>query len=672
MKKIYLTLIALIAVTSAMAQGWPANYNGVMLQGFSWNAYDYAQWKTLEAQTSEMKGFIDLVWVPQSGKCAETVQVMGYKPYYYFDHNSSFGTEDELRSMINTFKANGIGTIADVVVNHRNTEGWFTFPAETYKGVTYQMLSTDICKNDDGGKTLTQANKDGVNLSNNYDEGDDFGDCRDLDHKSANVQKVVKAYLKFLKEDLGYEGFRYDMVKGFAASHVGDYNDATGIQFSVGEYWDGVGNIKKWINNTGKKSGAFDFPFHYNMTNAIKNNNWTKLNDASLMSDSYYRQYAVTFVENHDIQVREDKSNEGSKDPIPTAYIPAANAFLIAMPGTPCIFQPHWRAYEHELKSMIEARKLVGITNTSSYSNYASNAQYFANAVNGTNSRKLLVVVGIPSKMTTPSNTEYTRILSGKNYMYYLSNNSETAWADKASGEYEEGFKVALTAVSKNTSAKLVYTTNGSNPTANSTQVTSGTSINISSSCTLKVGLLINGTVSGIRTYNYSIKRFEPYNITVYVNTDGTDWKKVNFHIWSNMTGFKEATEWPGVNITQTKMIDNKNWYYKEFTITQKDGLINFVFCEPNTAGTNAKTQSHDVIGVKSTIFVKVGPGKSGSKYVFTNVTKDINTGIDLPITENAGSYTDHAWYTLSGMKMSQKPNQAGIYIHHGKKVVIK
>lgn len=401
MKKIYLTLIALLAVISASAQGWPANYNGVMLQGFSWNAYEAAQWKALEAQTTEFKGFIDLVWVPQSGKCVETVQVMGYKPYYYFNHNSSFGTENELRSMIKTFKNNGIGTIADVVINHRNTEGWFTFPAETYQGVTYQMLPTDICKNDDGGKTLTQANKENVNLSINNDEGDDFGDCRDLDHKSTNVQKVVKAYLKFLKEDLGYEGFRYDMVKGFAASHVGDYNDATGIKFSVGEYWDGVGNIKNWINNTGKKSGAFDFPFHYNMTNAIKYNDWRKLNDASLMSDPSYRRYAITFVENHDIQVREDNSNEGSKDPIPTAYIPAANAFLIAMPGTPCIFQPHWKAYEHELKSMIEARKLVGITNTSSYSKYASNTQYFANAVNGTNGRKLLVVVGIPSMMTT-------------------------------------------------------------------------------------------------------------------------------------------------------------------------------------------------------------------------------------------------------------------------------
>lgn len=669
MKKIYLTLIALLAVISASAQGWPANYNGVMLQGFSWNAYEAAQWKALEAQTTEFKGFIDLVWVPQSGKCVETVQVMGYKPYYYFNHNSSFGTEDELRSMIKTFKNNGIGTIADVVINHRNTEGWFTFPAETYKGVTYQMLSTDICKNDDGGKTLTQANKENVNLSINNDEGDDFGDCRDLDHKSTNVQKVVKAYLKFLKEDLGYEGFRYDMVKGFAASHVGDYNTATGIQFSVGEYWDGVGNIKNWINKTGKKSGAFDFPFHYNMTNAIKYNDWRKLNDASLMSDASYRRYAITFVENHDIQVREDKSNEGSKDPIPATYIPAANAFLIAMPGTPCIFQPHWKAYEHELKSMIEARKLVGITNTSSYNNYASNTQYFANAVNGTNSRKLLVVVGIPSMMTTPSKTEYTRILSGKNYMYYLSNNSETAWADKASGEYEEGFKVALTAVSKNTAAKLVYTTNGSDPTANSTQVTSGTSINISSSCTLKVGLLINGTVSGIRTYNYSIKRFEPYNITVYVNTDAVNWKKVNFHIWSNIN---VKTDWPGTTITQTKMIDGKNWYYKDFTITQKDGMLNFVFCEPNDAGTAANSQSEDCRGINSTVFFKVGPGKSSGQYVVTNVTKEVNTGIDQPITENTGKNVNNAWYTLSGMKMNQKPNQAGIYIHHGKKVVIK
>ena len=93
MKKIYFTLIALLASINMFAQGWPANYSGVMLQGFSWDSYDYSQWTVLEKQADDMKGFIDLVWLPQSGKCIETTQVMGYKPYYYFNQNSSFGTE---------------------------------------------------------------------------------------------------------------------------------------------------------------------------------------------------------------------------------------------------------------------------------------------------------------------------------------------------------------------------------------------------------------------------------------------------------------------------------------------------------------------------------------------------------------------------------------------------
>lgn len=668
-KKIYFTLVAILATINTFAQGWQANYGGVMLQGFSWNAYDYSKWNVLESQATDMKDFIDLVWVPQSGKCAETVQVMGYKPYYYFNHNSSFGTEAELRSMIKTFKANGIGTIADVVINHRNTEGWFTFPAETYKGVTYQMLSTDICKNDDGGATLAQANKENVSLSSNNDEGEDFGDCRDLDHKSTNVQNVIKAYLKFLKDDLGYIGFRYDMVKGFDASHVADYNDAAGIDFSVGEYWDGVSAIQKWINNTNKKSGAFDFPFHYNMTNAIKNNDWRKLGDACLIADPSYRQYAITFVENHDIQDRGDTSNANSKDPISSDYILAANAYLLAMPGTPCIFHPHWRAYEQELKSMIEARKHIGVTNTSTYSNYGNSAQYYANAVNGINNKKLLVVIGVES-MVKPSTSEYTKILSGKNYAYYMSNNAETAWANKASGNYESAFDVTLTAVTQNSNAKLVYTTDGSTPTASSKQVTNGSSIDINNSCTLKVGLLINGTVSGVRTYNYTIKAFEPYDITVYVNADNTKWSTLNFHIWSNMKGFTEGTNWPGITVKDYKMIDGKKWYYKNFTISQKDGVVNFVFCQPNATGTGATAQTYDKTGISNTTYLMIG-SLEGGKYTVNDVTSDMTTGIaDAPIIEKEN--TDKAWYSLSGMKMNQKPSQAGIYIHQGKKVVIK
>ena len=670
MKKIYLTLIALLASINMFAQGWPANYSGVMLQGFSWDSYDYSQWTVLEKQADDMKGFIDLVWLPQSGKCIETTQVMGYKPYYYFNQNSSFGTEAELRSLITKFKAAGIGAIADVVVNHRNTDGWFTFPAETYNGVTYKMQPTDICKNDDRGATAKQATKEGVSLSNNNDEGQDWDGCRDLDHKSANVQKIIKAYLKFLKEDMGYTGFRYDMVKGFSGSHVADYNDATGVKFSVGEYWDGNPSIINWINKTNKKSAAFDFQFRYNVRDAVgvKDNkivsspNWSKLkSDNNLMHDPTYRQYAITFVENHDMQYR---SKDEQLDPLKRDTL-AANAYMLAMPGTPCVFQPHWRAYKQEIKSMIEARKLAGITNMSNYTNKMAQTSCFANETTG-NKAKLIVVVGNNTKAYTPS-ADYAQILEGYHYRYYLSKSAETAWCNIPSGEYEAGFKAKLTAVSQNSNAKLVYTTDGTAPTAKSKQVTTGSNINIDNTCTLKVGLLINGNVTGIRTYNYTIKAFEPYTITVYANADQvTNWgSAMYFYAW-NTSG--ELTEkWPGTAVTATKTLNGKKWYYMDFKIKSKDAIVNIIFNQ----GKNKK-QTEDLKAVNSTKFYEITTTQSNGKYTCKDVTAIwAPTGITgTPTISN--TTTDNAWYTLSGMKLGKKPAESGVYIHQGKKVIIK
>lgn len=671
MKKIYFTLIALLASMNMLAQGWPANYSGVMLQGFSWDSYDYSQWTVLEKQADDMKGFIDLVWLPQSGKCIETTQVMGYKPYYYFNQNSSFGTEAELRSLIAKFKANGIGAIADVVVNHRNTNGWYTFPAETYNGVTYQMFSTDICKNDDRESTATQAKKDGVSLSNNNDEGTDFGGCRDIDHKSENVQKIIKAYLKFLKEDIGYTGFRYDMVKGFSGTHVADYNDATGVEFSVGEYWDGNQSIINWINKTNKKSAAFDFQFRYNVRDAVgvKDNkivsspNWSKLqSDNNLMHDPTYRQYAITFVENHDMQYR---SADEQLDPLKRDTL-AANAYMLAMPGTPCVFQPHWRAYKKEIKSMIEARKLAGITNMSNYTNKMAQIACFANETTG-NKAKLIVVVGNNTKAYTPG-TDYAQILEGYHYRYYLSKSAETAWCNIPSGEYEAGFKAKLTAVSQNSNAKLVYTTDGTDPTAKSKQVATGNTINIDETCTLKVGLLSNGTVTGIRTYNYTVKAFEPYTITVYANADQvTNWGSVMYFYAWNTSG--ELTEkWPGTAVTATKTLNGKKWYYMDFKIKSKDAIVNIIFNQGKD-----KKQSVDINAGNSTKFYEITTAQSNGKYTCKDVTATWAppTGITgTPTISN--TTTDNAWYTLSGMKLGKKPAKSGVYIHQGKKVIIR
>ena len=653
MKKIYLTLLAAMALTlgacsssndpdlpdpeptpaptpspepepepepSLNSQGWVSDYSGVMLQGFSWDSYNESQWKVLEKQADELKNYIDLVWLPQSGKCLETTQVMGYMPYYYFNQNSSFGSEAELRSLITKFKAAGIGAIADVVVNHRNTEGWYTFPAETYKGVTYQMQSTDICKNDDGGTTATQAATDGVSLSQNNDEGTDFGGCRDIDHKSENVQKVIKAYLKYLKDDLGYTGFRYDMVKGFDGSHVADYNDATGVEYSVGEYWDGNDKIESWIKRTNKKSAAFDFQFRYNVRDAVNgaangkvttSSDWSKLNsNDNLMHDANYRRYAVTFVENHDTQYR---SETEQNDPLRKDTI-AANAYMLAMPGTPCIFQPHWNAYKSEIKEMIAARKYAGITNMSNYVNKQSKKTLYVNEVAGTK-HKLLVAVGNDAAGYA-GETGYTKILSGYHYAYFLSNDAETSWTSMPSGSYEEGFKTTLTAVSQTEGAKLVYTLNGSTPTAKSTTVESGKEISINGTCTLKVGLLVNGEVRNIATHQYTIEKFKAYKFMVYVNADAVKWSPLYCYTWKKAA----SVEWPGEKMTETKTIGGKTWYYKEVSIDNATELVNVIF----NNGTD-KPQTVDITGLTSTAYFEIETSKEGKKYKVKDVTAEYN-----------------------------------------------
>ena len=137
MRRLYTTIIALIATISMMAQGWPANYGGVMLQGFYWDSYDDSRWVTLEKQANDLASSFDLILIPQSGYCGG--QSMGYDDLWWFNnYNSSFGNEEQLRSMIKTFKAAGLGTIAYVGMNHgRNVSSGVYFPNETYQGKTY-------------------------------------------------------------------------------------------------------------------------------------------------------------------------------------------------------------------------------------------------------------------------------------------------------------------------------------------------------------------------------------------------------------------------------------------------------------------------------------------------------------------------------------------------------
>ncbi len=674
MRKLYLTLILWLTTIAMMAQGWPENYQGVMLQGFYWDSFDDSQWTRLEKQAADLAASFDLVWIPQSGNCNGTS--MGYDDLYWFNQNSSFGSESELRALIKTFKDKGIGTIADVVINHRkNVSNWVDFPKETYNGVDYEMKSTDIVANDDNGETKKWATSNGYSLSTNNDTGEGWDGMRDLDHKSENVQAIVKAYLKFLLNDLGYAGFRYDMVKGYAGEYTKMYNNEAQPQFSVGECWDSTPTIRKWIDATGKASAAFDFQFRYTVRNAINGNDWTKLskqNDGNwpLVSSSYengsYRQYAVTFVENHDTEKRAN----AAQDPIKRDTL-AANAYLLAMPGTPCVFLKHWQAYKSEIKAMIGARKLAGINNMSTYENYQSNSKYYANIVDD----KLLVVVGNESQVT-PDAAQWMKILSGYHYAYYLSRGLETAWADKESGDFSEPFDVKLMAVSASDGAQLIYTLDGSEPSAtNGTKAASGTSLRIDGTTTLKVGLLIGSTVSGIitRSFTYREPEQEPEvvipdfctvaegEVCAFFEAPTTWSNEIHCWAWTNSPSDNfTGGSWPGVacELLGTAPNGNKVWKWtwngqkQNNSSASKPAMIIF--------NNNDKPQTADLVFTQAGYYTKDG--------LFGIVTA---TAIHSQTLDSRLRATD-SWYDLQGCRLDAKPTRKGVYILNGRKVVIR
>ena len=675
MKKIH-TLIILLSVmaSSAFAQGWPANYHGVILQAFYWDSFTPTQWHTLESQADDISTYFSLVWVPQSGKAANNPS-MGYDPLYWYNQNSSFGNEAELKSMIQAFKNRGTGVIADVVVNHRgNLTNWVDFPTETnpYDGKTYQMGSTDICRDDDGGATLNWANQNGYSLSPNNDTGEGWGGMRDLDHKSQNVQDNVKAYLKYLINYLGYTGFRYDMVKGYSGSYTGMYNSDCGVQFSVGECWDGTSTIRNWIDatktNNEIQSAAFDFQFRYTVRNAINRGDWTylgKQNDGSwpLMSNNYnsgaYRRYAVTFVENHDTERRAN----ASQDPILRDTL-AANAYLLAMPGTPCVFMTHWMACKKDIKMMINARKVAGIHNMSQYANFANNTNYYVVKTTGTRC-DLLAAVGTTATTYDPGD-RWQKILSGYHYSYFLPKTAELAWVDLPSGEYDGTQQATFTAVSENEGARIVYTTDGSDPTPQSTQVASGTTITIpSGTTTLKAGLLTNGQVTAIVTRQYNISSFQPYDIDIYVNTDNVGWTSVNFWSWGGDGSHSpQNSAWPGDKVTSTVSAEGKDWYKKTYHINNATDEVNFVF----STGTGSP-QTVDINGIRETTFFEISKETDGGK----NLVNTIKTGITETTVQQA---TNADIYSIDG-RLIRKGNSTeglpkGIYIIGHRKVMVK
>ena len=606
-----------------VAQGWPSGYEGVMLQGFYWDSYSDTKWTNLTAQADELSQYFDLIWIPNSGYCGAGNN-MGYMPQYWFRHDSSFGTEAELREMISTYKAKGTGFVADVVINHRNgVTNWTDFPTETdHNGVTWTWGPWAICSNDEVANASGQAKPTGA-----PDTGDNFDGCRDLDHTNETVQNGIKAYLDFLLNELGYEGVRYDMVKGYAPEYTGIYNEAANPSYSVGECWDNYDVVTAWIEGTKRddkiQSAAFDFPCKYAMNEAFANGDYSKLvwarygttnQPAGLIHMDGYCRFAVTFVDNHDTY------RDGNKF---TGNVVAANAFMLCNPGTPCVFLPHWQAYKDELKKLIEIRKAVGINNESSVKVLESAGDIYVAEVNGT---KGSLVVKIGSRYTyTP--TGYTGddvVASGDDYCIWtkvdVSSNIPVVKLSPEGGVYEGGTTVTITVsnVAEGKTATVYYTLDGTQPSvSNGVKAASGVQINITKETTIKAMAVVDGIQSSVVTATYYT---EVSPITVYLEKSSA-WNRVNYYAWceSGAVVTELLGSWPGTAIT-TIYTDKDNIEYYAYTFDASVRSLNIIFND----GTN---QTVDIKNITKSTFYRLN-ATSGKTIGVTDITSNVNTGI--------------------------------------------
>ncbi len=611
MKHFFTLILTLMGLPlGAMAQGWPANYGGVMLQGFYWDSYTDTQWASLTSQADELSKYFSLIWVPQSGWCKSSTN-MGYYPIYWFDQRSAFGSEQDLRTMISTFKKKGTGIIADVVVNHKNgVNDWCDFANETVTGKntgkTYSVAwdntsYTQICKNDEAN-TDTKSEAYGK-IKGAADTGLGDGGCRDLDHTNATTQQNVKTYEDFLLNEMGYTGFRYDFVKGYDPKYIKMYNEASKPQFSVGEYWQGTvtdtksgdhpfGGVKDWVDATGKTSAAFDFPMKYLIRDAF-GGNWKELaNYTTRTLVAKEPQYAVTFIDNHD-------TGEPHENPDPQrANIEAANAYILAMPGTPCIWISHWKPYKYTIKKCILARKIAGVTNTSTVTKSEGQDNGYVLIVKG-DKGNVLLLLGSPTYNTFG----YQLACEGENFKYYVSNGLDISEINNVKRE-DSGHAIP-------------------------------------SFCKVEEGEVC----------------------AFFEQPASTDWKgDITCYTWDN--NYEFGGRWPGASCTKVgTTADGKTvwkWTWDKKVILRSGVTSSASYTIPtNIIFTNKAT------GTKQTNDMAF---KNGN-YYGENVTYGNVTGIS---SVKADATTDKIWYTISGTRLTNKPSQKGVYIHQGKKVVVK
>eukprot|EP00891_Asterochloris_glomerata_P008154 jgi/Astpho2/8154/e_gw1.00120.89.1_t len=304
---------------------------------------------------------VTTIWLPPP---TDSVSQQGYMPTDLYNLNSRYGSEDELRRCVVKLQQAGLKVLADVVINHRCAQG------QDSKGIWNQFGG----RMDWDARAIVRDDKK-FGGRGNRSSGDSWPGAPNLDHSQDFVRSDLTEWLQWMRNEIGFDGWRFDFVRGYGGCYVQHYVQSTMPSFAVAEFWDTLdyeGSIPKvnqdrhrqqmidWINDGKGTALCFDFTLKGILHAAFERNEFGRLRDREGRPPGltgWWPARSSPFLCNHDCD-----STQGHWR-FPRHGLEQGYAYLLTHPGTPCLFwddlmEPR---LQQSIRTLIGVRQRNGI-----------------------------------------------------------------------------------------------------------------------------------------------------------------------------------------------------------------------------------------------------------------------------------------------------------------------